>query len=240
MTSPEGGPSPTGHSSGRGADQVRLSDIELIERVRAAGPESDEAKSLADVLLEQGLDVLRKLNGAKKLISEAQGKVPSTMPPPPRNWSSVADSLIYLAVKIAVKRFMQALFNNSKSSWRPNGEASLRTYFVNGCLMSFTEVYRKDHAESNSDEILCADVHEEMGSDREDRRTRRRATDDPESRAVDADSLRRVASQLSDQEKKFVVARAEGSTCAEIGDANGMTGDAVSSKLGRMRNRIGC
>jgi DNA-binding CsgD family transcriptional regulator len=240
MTSPEGGPSPTGHSSGRGADQARLSDIELIERVRAAGPGSAEAKFLSDVLLEQGLDVLRKLNGAKKLISEAQGKLRGTMPPLPKNWSSVADSIIYLAVSIAVKRFMQALFDNSKSSWQPNGEASLRTYFVNGCLLSFTEVYRKDHAESNSGEILCADVHEEIGSDREDRRARRRATDDPESRAIDADRLRRVAPQLTDQEKKFVVARAEGSTCSEIGDANGMTGDAVSSKLGRMRNRIGC
>jgi hypothetical protein len=241
MTEPEGGLSPTGDYPGRGADQGRLDDAKSIERARAAGPGSTEVELLKSELLDMGLGVLHALNRASRLIPSAKLLLRCSLPEPPSNWSSVADGVIYLAVTLAVKRFINALFDGRRS-WQPSGGASLETYFINGCLFSFAEVYRRDHEERAPAEVPCADIHDDAYSNCDDHQLwiRRRATDDPESRAIDADTLRRLGPKLTDNEKRFAVARADDMTYEEIGRAHGTTGDAVSSSLRRLRHRIGC
>jgi hypothetical protein len=66
------------------------------------------------------------------------------------------------------------------------------------------------------------------------------APEDPESRAVDADLIRRAREKMTEKDARIVWDKSIGKPHNEIGPDHDMSDDAVSSRLQRLRGRFGC
>jgi DNA-binding CsgD family transcriptional regulator len=60
------------------------------------------------------------------------------LPAPPASWPDEAQLLLLETVERAVPRFI----TNSLPKWRPDGGASIETYFINYCLYEFKKIYK--------------------------------------------------------------------------------------------------
>ena len=238
MTEPEANLSPAGHH-----DPDRF-DAKMIEAVRAAGRHSDELRLLRDVvLLPQGLGLFNAWYRKGTLFAEVERQLGFSLPSPPDDWPAIAAGLIEEAIRSSVEQFFDnAVFGTGSGRWKPDGGASVKTYFVRQCLYTFADLYRKEHRQRAPGEILRANVHgddPDAGGDTRQLPVHRRAVDNPESRAVDGDTIRRLRTEMSDHEADIVWKIAAGQTHREIGQDLGMTADAVRSRLRRLRARIG-
>jgi DNA-directed RNA polymerase specialized sigma24 family protein len=239
MSEPEAGLSAAQHDEwGRRTEQETVAnDVRMMEWVRAAGPDSDEVALLRTNLKSVARGELMKLHVANKLIARVESMLLITLPPPPDDWRHSAEGLVYLSVEQSLDRFFAtAVFGDEQRRWRPDG-ASVRTFFVNKCLLTLKDLYREDHRKRGAYEIPYNDLPGE------DDGTARLALypappKDPESQAVLTDLIRRMRNNMTEEDAQIVWEKSAGKTHKEIGRDLSISDDAVGSKLYRLRRRI--
>jgi DNA-directed RNA polymerase specialized sigma24 family protein len=239
MSEPEAGSAPAQHGEwDHRVEPGMAHDAEMMERVRAAGPDGVLAQYLRERLLEDACGELMKLHLIKRLLPRVESQACTRLPAPPDDWQDSAEGLIYVSVRQSLDTFVKnAVFGAGPCRWRPDGGASVRTYFVNKALLTFKDLYLEEHRKRGSAEIPYADIAVE-----EDDTVRvslyPATSEDPESRAVHLDLIRRMGQKMTEVEARIVLGKSVGKTNEEIGRDLSMSDDAVGSKLYRLRRRI--
>lgn len=120
----------------------RLADAKIIEKLRETGgdPDSPEWRLFSAALIEYGLAVLVAWAGAGRLRQRAieRGVRGAARVPAGRIRGERAETLALDVVIAAVTAFRE----KGIERWRPDGGASLKTYFIGRCLMEIPDVHR--------------------------------------------------------------------------------------------------
>jgi DNA-directed RNA polymerase specialized sigma24 family protein len=127
----------------------------------------------------------------------------------------------------ALPMFTEAVFVDRR--WSPAGGASLTTYFINGCIRHFPDIYRKWQRYRLRNVPRGLDPDPDLAS---------RATD-PATIAADTDQAVRMLLQVPDKSLREVVARrAVGYTAREAATDAGLTPKAAEGRLSRLRKTL--
>jgi RNA polymerase sigma factor (sigma-70 family) len=246
MSEPEAGSSPAEHGKrDHRAEWETALDAEIMNWVRAAGPNSGPADLLRATLLRDGCGDLMRLHQTDSLLPRLKfllantPTTPSTLPPAPSDWRESAGTLIYVSVKQSLKSFFDnAVFGDGPSRWQPDGRASVRTYFANKCLLTLKDVYLMDHKKRGTVEI----PHAYIANERDETAGTFLypiSPEDPESRAVLADLIRQIGQEMTELERLIIWKKLSGKTNEEIARDLGMSRKAVADRLYRLRRRVG-
>lgn len=207
-------------------------DIEVVQRARAAGRGSYEARYLEDTLREVGLGTLINLQRKNLLFTElAKRNIRLAAPRPV--FLAHARSVYFLSVLGASRRFMnEAVFGGG---WSPAMGASLRTFFVNRCLYSFAEEYQRFYREERSPHEISVATYLDLEAPAGSRLDRQGPPPNPEDVAVARDEIERLLEGANETAATMFFLTAEGYTQKEIAEVLGITAEAVSSAMRRFR-----
>ncbi|MGH3550141.1 MAG: hypothetical protein ACRDQU_18915 [Pseudonocardiaceae bacterium] len=207
----------------------------IVKRVRQAGKGSPEYADLSTTLLEVGVGTLTNLRKNNLLFPTLKQRR-ITLPRPPASWPKDAASVIYLSVQGTVPNFMR--YQVLEGGWDPGKRTTLKTYFVTASLYGFVREYRAyykeemggHHPEYCVDDVsLLIDHDQKYGPG---------PPDNPESVAVDRDTLRRLLPSNTDPNLVTILVRSSQSfTQKEIADELDISEEAVSNRVRRFRRR---
>ncbi|PPK67894.1 sigma factor-like helix-turn-helix DNA-binding protein [Actinokineospora auranticolor] len=146
------------------------------------------------------------------------------LPAPPWYWTDDDRAeLANLTVTTALNDFRRRA--GEGTGWNPDGGASIRTYFMGNCVLSFPNHYRRWLGEQERHAPLT-----EVNGDRH--------AVDPADLAVTALTAREALDDIPDERtRRAVVLHAQGYTHAEIADLIDTTPRAVEGLLHRQRHR---
>lgn len=120
----------------------RLADARIVRKLQEVGvdPDSREWRLVSAALIEYGVAVIIAWAGTGKLRQRAieRGVRGAVRAPGIRIRGEQAETLALDVVIAAVRAFR----NKGLSRWRPDGGASLKTYFIGRCLMELPDVYQ--------------------------------------------------------------------------------------------------
>lgn len=209
-------------------------DRRIVDEVRRAGKESEQARILQTDLNEFGFGKLSTLDERRGLFRVLRKRGTEVRYPPPSAYRFESKGLIYEAVYVeASPKFMrEAIFGNK---WAPDRGASLRDFYFGQCLFSFVKVYRAYCREELHDYETSIEVLADSdGMPRQ--RLYNRVGQDPADIIAMRDEAQR---SLPDDEaiRLMFYRTANGKSQAEIADELGMTKEAVSSAMRRHRKR---
>jgi hypothetical protein len=216
-------------------ERRRLIDTDalIVERVRQAGKGSLEYIELSTTLLEVGVGTLTNLR-KNNLLFPALRRHRIAVARPPESWPKDAARVIYLSVCGTVPNFMRRQV--LEGGWDPTQGATLKTYFVTASLYGFAGEYRiycREEVDGHhleycvDDVVLLADREQKYGSG---------LPEDPESMAVDRDTLRRLLRPDTDPDLLTILVRtSQHFTQQEIANELGIGEEAVSSRIRRFR-----
>jgi DNA-directed RNA polymerase specialized sigma24 family protein len=121
-----------------------------------------------------------------------------------------------------------------EGSWRPNRGASLRTYFVNSCILCFPNAYRKAvtrESRWNADPVDVSELNQFLGERNEVRRG-------PATGARERDEVVRILAHVPVEMRQVLWYLAEGYSANEIATQLGTSQRAVESKIYRFRAQL--
>lgn len=144
--------------------------------------------------------------------------------------SDTALELAGCIVAVALKSFRKNL-EAGTLSWRPDGGASLPTYFVGQCLLCFPNEYRRFMREfqSANESSLSSISDDAFGADK---------GVTPDKAATNYLEARRILSGLPKRTQRMLVYASVGYSQKEIATYLGTTSKAVEMVLRRYRNSI--
>jgi DNA-directed RNA polymerase specialized sigma24 family protein len=219
-------------------DRLQLVDTDalLVRRVRQAGEGSREYIQLSVTLLEVGVGTLTNLHKNNLLFPTLRQRG-IIVPRPPESWPKDAPRVIYVSVRNTVPNFMRRQV--LEGGWDPVKKTTLKTFFVTASLYGFAREYRIYYREEVGghrledgvdDSSLLVGYNQKYGPGP--------PPEDPESIAVDRDTLRRLLPSDTDPNLlKILVRRSQQYTHKEIANELGISEDAVSSRIRRFRQR---
>lgn len=219
--------------------QRRMADGALVDdlaRLGFTGPLQEQfetelaryARSVLAAWLRTGhIDVLLRTRGLGGGLTDAERARARSH----RDRHLLSD-LADITVAQAIHRFRtQALV---EGRWRPDGGATLTTYFMGRCVYTFAselDRYRTEYRHQMLDGFEDGERFERTGST---------VAEDPELIAAMGSETRAVFDRLSDRERQVVALTAEGYDQVEIAELLGLSSDrAVEGTLRRMRQRLG-
>ncbi len=136
---------PPDGGEGRAADtRASIANDRLrIRELTRLGPDSPEAVTFQQHLLEYGIGTLLTLCFAGVLPGKLKELVPTLqLEPPPSCWGEDHwRNVVITTVASAVAPFLEDLLDGA---WRPERGASIKTYFVNTCCLTLVDEYRKE------------------------------------------------------------------------------------------------
>jgi DNA-directed RNA polymerase specialized sigma24 family protein len=218
-------------------ERLQLIDMDalIVQRVREAGEKSREYGELSTILFEVGVGTLTNLRKNKLLFPTLQQRK-ITVPRPPESWPKDAATVIYLSVQGTVPRFMR--YQVLEGGWDPSRRTTLKTYFVTASLFGFAKEYRAYYKEEMgrhrleycvNDVSLFTDHGQKHGPG---------PPEDPESIAVNRDTLRRLLPPNTDPNLVTILVRSsQNFTQKEIADELDISEEAVSNRVRRFRRR---
>ncbi|MEV0678235.1 hypothetical protein AB0I60_17140 [Actinosynnema sp. NPDC050436] len=153
---------------------------------------------------------------------------------PPTAWEY--DDLVSMATDTVVKAISdfrrKALLDGG---WRPDGGASLKSYFVTGCVLAFPNVYRKwrrqfdQRGEEFARSVLVDDLTEVTSR-----------SPDPGDVAIARLEIRRGLAGIGDERtRRAVILREAGYTVGEIAETLGTSHGTIKGALERLRRNTG-
>ncbi|MFE2118365.1 RNA polymerase sigma factor [Streptomyces microflavus] len=120
--------------------QRHVDDLALVEYLEQLGFEGAEFDIFAGRMIEHGLRVTHAWIISRKIFSECARRG-IKLGDPPLDWSEdERHDIVQDTVLRAFNRFKRTALHARK--WRPEGGASLRTYFIGTCLYAFADEYR--------------------------------------------------------------------------------------------------
>lgn len=143
------------------------------------------------------------------------------------------DAVTELAAESLARGFFYLRDNASAGTrrWDADREASLRTYFVGGCVLQFPAVFRRwQSARRNAP--LVESYHDESRGLHDIA-----STEDPADHAVSALFTREVIAAMPPAIREIVQRRVDGDTFAEIARVLGSTAGALEQQWRRYRER---
>lgn len=201
-------------------------DRELFATLRAVGFTGPEWDLFAVELVRYAVDVL---NGWLKnsMLGSVLAKRASAFAPSPEETEHLAvatdfrDGVVDAAVGEALEKFRRKAQANK--GWRPDGGASIRTWFITACLF---EVINQLKAARRENDRNCRAVSlNELfpnGYDGAQRLELNPGHDgDPAPRIADSDLLRRYLATLSERDRSIVWGKASSLRYREIADQCG-------------------
>jgi hypothetical protein len=133
-------PEPEDHPSPSESGTPRTQDILVAQSIRDVNYDMQHHRCqlLARQLTSLGAGTLINLWTSRMLFSKCKELGLRGLPAPPASWPDEAHLLLLETVESAVPRFI----TNSLPKWRPDGGASIKTYFINYCLYEFKKIYK--------------------------------------------------------------------------------------------------
>lgn len=218
-------------------EQLQLIDTDalIVRRVRQAGQASREYIELSTTLLEVGVGALTNLRKNNLLFPTLRQRR-IVVPRPPESWPKDAPRVIYLSVQGTVPSFMRRQI--IEGGWDPTKGATLKTFFVTASLYGFVREYRIYYQEETGGHHLEYSVDNVALLINHDQQYGPGPPEDPESTAVHRDTLRNVLPPDTDPDLlTILVRRSQHFTQKEIVDELGVSEEAISSRIGRFRQR---
>ncbi|WP_345475900.1 hypothetical protein [Actinoallomurus oryzae] len=169
-------------------------------------------------LLQTGM-IISKCKRLRREISDVDGLLELT--------AADRDDLAYEMVADGMLVFTRGVFEDRR--WSPAGGASLKTYFVNACVMQFPSLYRKwwNHRRRVRPIGLLPDPDRHGGPI------------DPAVQVAAEDEASRVLKQIDDEKMRKVLSlRAIGFTATAAAKEAGLTPKAAESWMGRYRKNM--
>lgn len=229
----EAGPSPE-HAQGR-IERLQA-DAALVKVLREDGFTGPRYKIFATMLLDYGWKTMMSMTESGSIFSRARALgrpvAPHTMT---SSWTEADRSAISTdSVTAGLEMFRRyALIGGA---WRPEGGASLPTYFVGASVRAFPQVYRKWHREQLREllelgreaelHVLPALLPGQQGAD-------------PADVAVTEDRIARALKLIQDPDlRRSLGLHAIGYTHAEAALQVGITPKALERRLDRARTKV--
>ncbi|NYD51769.1 DNA-directed RNA polymerase specialized sigma24 family protein [Actinomadura luteofluorescens] len=221
----------------------RQGDVELIEALRATQFAGRIFDLFCAEYAEYGCNIMISLMRSGEIISRC-ARMPAHRPRPlpisetPR-WSEedireMADETVTLALKVFVERALR------QGGWDPNGPASLRTYFVNCCILQYPNVFsrwrgQRKNWEDNSllDRAECVSVSAETVT----LRASSQWSDPTAAGALDAVVREEILGALKPRERIIMELCARGHSQVQISEFLHLPVTTVRGVVDRVRNR---
>lgn len=207
------------------SEEVPHADLELRDRLQAAGCTGPTWEYIATELGRYGWSVMSAWLRTGTITPKCQ-----TMGRPirlPDNWTvEDREDLVAVAVASGLEIFRQALLDDR---WKPERGASLRTYFLGGCILSFPNALRRWRNDRER-------YHRATVTSAREALARRENVEPVE--VIDAiDALRSLTRDEAKRSQAIRQLCFDNYTPAEIAEVLGMTPGAVNAALFRLRRR---
>jgi DNA-directed RNA polymerase specialized sigma24 family protein len=121
-------------------------DQDLLLHLQLAKFSGIDWETASGEFVVYGWVVLRSWVRTRKIYLKVKHRTRFGLPEAPAGWlddDDTVDGLVNETLRRAITRFRTVLMGNQ---WRPDGGASLRTYFIGQCLFQFRDVYRTECA----------------------------------------------------------------------------------------------
>ena len=206
----------------------RQADVEIRNELARAGFRGPVWDRYAWELARYGYAVMMAWLQSGEIFSQCKVKGCS-LGPPPLEWT--VDDRAGLAsetVALAVNSFKQQALIEGR--WTPDGGATLKTYFIGGCVFAFPNLYRKWLTDRAALQQLIS-----IERDIEDRSDLPR---DPSEMAVTRLHIQEGFNSIpDDRTKSAVLLQGMGYTYVEIGEILQITSRAVDGLIRRQHER---
>lgn len=210
------------------AEQLRADQL-LVEAVLQEGPGGPRHRALEDALIRYSVAVLRHLLASGRVADTATrlGR-----PPTPHDaWRDFTeDDRQEFAMEMiarALPAFNTAVFEDRR--WAPGREASLKTYFVNECILQFARLQRQwlEGRQATRPTGLEIDPKSDV------------VTPDPADTVIKQDEVRRLLSQIEDERlRELLMLRGAGWSATKAANMVGLPPKAAEDRLARFRKRL--
>lgn len=183
---------------------------------------------LAQRLLEYGVGTLLNMARDDRLFRRCESLVRSTLPAPPPTWRAEAPTVVTMAVHAAIPRFI----GRGLAIWDPD-KASLLTFFVNYCLLTFKDHYltfcRQEARQARESPVFNV---AEWAEDRA-------APDDVEATALARVTLGEITATIGDSNfTEFARLSMAGHTHAQIAEELGMSARTLKRRVSDWRTLV--
>ena len=212
--------------SQRGAADRLPADQLVVEAVLEEGLHGPRHRELEEVLIRYAVPVLRQLLAEGQIVSKA-----ARLGRPPGNSEAWLDftradreEFAYNMVADALPVFTKAVFVERR--WSPDRGASLKTYFVNACILQFPRLYREWLDQRRTVRPVGLEL-DPGGAD---------PAPDPAIMAGLRDETAHVLEKIPDRQiQEVLVLRGAGYTAEDAARQAGLTPKAAENRLARIR-----
>ncbi len=215
----------------------RVVDVELfgqLAQVRFEGPGYDR---FASELAGYGLAVSRAWIATGKMNAMCLRWGYPIGPRPARLDQDDVEALADETVVAALRKFRADALRDR--GWRPDGGASLKTYFVNGCVFAFLNPYKRWRRQQDAEAEWAEQLVREDDPTEDDFRTHVMA--DPLARVLEKAEINQLYGKLqNDRERLLLTWDNQGYSAAEIADLLGgdLRPGSVAQALRRLKQRL--
>jgi hypothetical protein len=212
----------------RRAERLRADQL-LVEAVLDQGLNGSRHRALEHELITYAVPVLQQLLADGRLVSKATqlGAPPAS----PDAWLYFTEEdrreFAHDMIASALPRFTKVVFEERR--WTPGRGASLKTYFVNACILKFARLQAQwlDYRRAVRPSGLEFDPDAFASAA------------DPAATVIIQDEVRQLLSKIKDDRlRETMVLRGAGWTAENAARAAGMTPKSAEGKLARLRKDL--
>jgi transcriptional regulator with XRE-family HTH domain len=218
-----------GETAERERAQRLRADQLLVEAVTQEGLGGPRHRALEEALVSYAVPVLQHLLASGRVADKATmlGRPPS----PKDTWMDFSaedrQEFSMEMVVSALPAFTKAVFEDRR--WTPGRGASLRTYFVNACLLQFARLQRQWLGDRRAVQPAGLEINASAYT----------SAPDPADTVIKQDEVRRLLSQIEDDQlRELLMLRGVGWTAKEAAHMVGLTPKAAEGRLARLRKRL--
>lgn len=211
----------------------RLADADLFDLLAEVKFEGPDYRRFEEELASYGLAVTRAWIATGKMFAACLRQGFPIGPRPQHIDQDDIDSLAADTVFKALEIFR--IKAQSGDGWRPDGGASLKTYFINGCVFAFLNQYQ---SWCRRQRRMESPAHEEPS---EQDFVDHQPAVDPEARAIEKDQARRVYRNIdNDRDRLLLIWHSMGYTPAEIAEllADDSSPNTIRQRIRRLHGRL--
>lgn len=227
----QAGTAPAPGEAGGDHDVVarRLADQLVVQAIFEEGLHGPRHQALEDMLIRYAVPVLRKLLADGRIVNRAArlGRGPGS----PETLAELTDAdreeLVRDMVADALPVFTRAVFGDR--NWTSARQASLKTYFVNACILQFTSLHRQWLDQRRA--VRPAGLEIEAASTR--------PALDPAVTVALRDEVDRLLAGITDpQLREVLVLRGADYSAEDAAQQAGLTPKAAEGRLARLRQGL--
>lgn len=221
-------PAETTEASGSAEERLHIDQL-VVRAVLEQGLDGSRHRELQIKLIEYAVPVLKKLLVTGEIIAKCsklnrwKGDADGLWEFTDRDRDELAHDMIAEAMPV----FISAVFEERR--WSPARGASLKTYFVNACIMQFSSLYRKWWENRRQVRPMGLQVDPDLSG----------GGVDPAVAVAAADEARRMLEGIKDPQVQRVLAlRAIGYSADSAAREAGLTPKAAEGRMTRLRKGL--